>query len=278
MGRGGVVGDGAETPHAEVSTLASFRVWLAFALVLAAWVGFLRGSFTDCEEVLSQTGHVVRLCGTPSVAHPAVVSGIAIVGFLVWDQISELSIPGLVSLKRRVEIAEQQTAHIDQRNARMAQDIAQLSIRMDSVSIAAATATATVYNFPITADLIRELAGGLEEKKEVFGQARLEAESHLRATGRVVPGPEDDSDDRTVAILGLISAWERLDRELAVAPPENRKLFESIFQDELNAIRSARNRAAHGQEVSNQALRESEEMADELLRIFLAPHREPPED
>src|SRR5437867_1793644 len=86
---------------------------LALAAVVA-WSYVPGAAIASCHQELAAGGAIVKVCG-PIGGGDVVGVGLIllIAGLLVWPDLSELGIPGLIALKRRVmatETAQEQTA------------------------------------------------------------------------------------------------------------------------------------------------------------------------
>src|SRR4051794_6289793 len=93
----------------------------AVGIVAACVLGYVLGStysrsLQSCnEQVASQTGQVVRVCHPVSASDAPVVIGLVLILVLLLPDFSEVAIPGLVSVKRRVAEQERRQDRLEER-------------------------------------------------------------------------------------------------------------------------------------------------------------------
>jgi hypothetical protein len=194
---------------------------------------YLSDSARVCREVVAD-GVVARVCGPVGLQDVLVFTlGAFVVLLLLLPDLSEVGIPGLASLKRRVEANEEKTKQIE--GLVLRQTIHQ-NLFLN---------TATAPNFPAS-------------------EASAEAKARRIAEGEEVPlGPEPTgvralSPERAVAEAQLIATWESLaellgpltEREFvrrAMPRLEGHPLqgWLTAFTRELQDFRAARNTVAH---------------------------------
>jgi hypothetical protein len=257
------MGDGAR----QTRTWLDYVRW-ALIVVILVWgfVGSVNGSFESCSEQATEAG-VVEVCGPPAVTDLSVVSALALILFLAAPDISEASLGGVVSIKRRLARAEEQVRQ-------QAQDLHSLRMAIDvRLATHAASASAAENNvFIVTSDQLASLPEAIERKWR--GEPPP-----------AQPPPTGPGDDYAADVLRLINNWEQLNELVPLRPqrgatgvsPDDereeykRSAFVSLFKEEIQLVRAARNSVAHSQPLPPEAVREAADAAEELLRIFQLP-------
>jgi hypothetical protein len=197
--------------------------------------------FAVCRDKLTSTGAVVEVCG------PVGTEDVVLVGFallvtllLVSPDLSEFSIPGLVSIKRR--LAEQAT-----RTGELERDLQRLEMTQQ-------TNVSTTVMLPPN---LAETASSAEKKAAAVAEGAVPSEHHELDPRIRTPSPE-----RAVLEVQLLDAWETLvqyvgpplvrgldvaSRRERFSQPERELLddWQRYFRDELQELRLARNTVAH---------------------------------
>lgn len=251
---------------------------LILAILLFGLVGSAAGQFETCAEEATAQG-VVEVCGPLGLSDLPVVAALALVLFLAMPDLAEASIGGVFSIKKRLNRAE---AQVDQQ----ARQIDGLRLSIDSRMSAAAAAENNVIivsehsldQLPVT---IQRKARGEPPAPEVREPAR--------------------SDEYAEQAVRLIRNWERL-AEMLLLPPyatprrpgrrdllsdggdalslsvEDEKIyqFSTVFSDEIQLVRAARNAVAHDRGLSPEAVIDAADAAEELIRVFQAGNGAPP--
>lgn len=153
----------------------------------------------------------------------------------------------------------------------MQTQLALYNLRMDNVATASAIATSQNF-FLLGNQDPKALMDGLRAKENAFAAGEPLPPPERRAT----PAPEEAE-----AAVRLIATWEELSdlllissRFRAVAPAANepgseeRARFLSLFRDEIQFVRVARNSVAHGMAISQEQMDKAVSTAEELMRIW----------
>jgi hypothetical protein len=195
--------------------------------------------------------------------------------------LSEIAVPGLLSLKRRVNQAEAKVDLQTTRTDALETIISVTQTRLDAATSANASASAENV-FLFTGDSLRELPDRLQEKITRLGlnapRVGPSEPEHYAA-----PPSRDLEGGRLPALkLELIDAWQELydtlfldRRQLreaeGVLPPillSRRDDFVGLFRDEINLVRAARNNAAHSKPLTEEEAAEAVTAARTLLRAW----------
>jgi hypothetical protein len=247
------------------------RWTLIVGILIWGFVGAVNGSFETCTEQATEAG-VVEVCGPPAVTDLSVVSGLALILFLSMPDLAEASLGGVVSIKRRLARAEEEVQH-------QAQELQGLRMALDvRLAAQAASASAAESNvFIVTADQIANLPGTIERKW------RGESDE-------APPEPAVEvTDDYAENVVRLIDNWEQLAELVPLRPRRptggpmsegeereeyQRSRFVSMFADEIQLVRAARNSVAHSKPLPIDAVKEAADAAEELVRIYQLPFPE----
>lgn len=274
-------GENARKKPIEHWRLAAVAMLLGFALI-----GALFGWFEVCSDSLNDEGDVVRLCRPPMATDFAVLVGMTILLALIWDQLSEMGIPGLFTLKRRLDQAEGMIhlnrAETERQGHRQEQLETQLALSVTRLEQSLATVTSASSHASIGDTYYVLSERGLSELAE-----KLPGKTSTARTGRTttpLQEPVNTDPSRALLVSRLLAAWEELQGELEPPPVESDKpamtvaeyneasarnsRFRTLFREEINAVRAARNTVAHARPISDAALEEALGIATELLRIL----------
>gem|GEM_PF-3752294 len=247
---------------------AGWRHAAAFVLVVGVLLIVALTDWLSVSESHFVGGKVVYMDRPLAVGDLTTILVLILVLFLLLPDLSEVAIPGFISLKRRVDDAEKR---VDQ----VSQQLISQQTRLDTIALAHATASVGDINFTVGTTPPTNLDGlvrGLPEKAQnvLSGNA-----------GPTEPfGPVTGT--QAQLIQQLIAGWEDLDndvlitesratfnlREMPIGLAEKRQRFTQLFDDEIRAARQARNAVAHARPMSEEQLREAVEIVTQLRRIW----------
>ncbi|GAB3460599.1 hypothetical protein [Actinophytocola sediminis] len=201
----------------------------------------------------------------------------------ILPDLSEVTIGSIVSLKRRVEVQEDELDRTVKRQESVEQQILQLA----NVS---ASQQVTQQFFTLPAGSATRLPDDVLDKKErLFGDlpdvTRAAPGVRERPYPPRIPGMHHVSDyspEDAQRALQLIEQWEGLDQFVVSRYPTDpgsesgveqllrkaRRNFSRLFADELDMIRSVRNNIAHARYVATEDLQGALEAAEELHQIL----------
>lgn len=269
------------------NALPSWRLLAIAGLLCFALLGSFLGWFQICSDSLAADGTVVPLCRPPVATDLAVLVGLTVLLALVWDQLSEMGIPGLFTLKRRIDQAESMIRITHEETEKQARKQEQLETQMaltvmrfeqSLLSTATASSNASIGDvYILNESSLSKMAEDLPEKASA-GRRKNHPPN--------VTAPAEVSPERAILVSRLLSAWAQIQAWLE--PPaagiegmeltpleyeeatDRRHRFLALFREELQAVRAARNTAAHSRPISDEALEEALKIAHELLRILRA--------
>jgi hypothetical protein len=202
------------------------------------------------------------------------LSALLAVLLLVWPELSELGIPGFVSLKRRLSDNERRAHEQQERQDRLDQQLSIYQTRLDNLAAATSSAHATIGDIYIGTDELRRARENLEEKERRFRTGTPpEPTSHsMRAS---LP-------NEAVLASRLLRAWEQLSESLQLrgVPPMKAESdsrdgslqaelsrLRSDFGPEIQIVRAARNAVAHARPLSQQELMDAVSLAEDLNEL-----------
>lgn len=239
-------------------------VGLLAALTAIVVLSYLPGAlFTSCREQLASGGAVVSVCGPIGTADIVAVGLVLIFsGLLVWPELSEFGVSGLITLKRRVDETQQdQRATADTvRNLALAQEVPDLGATR------------------------RELTERLERWSELPDDVRViptgaRRPSTVPDSARVITEERADHEDRLLQLAHEIDDYLRVishdaPMRLLTHPARSRRLAGIDLDDYLAALRrwskdfqaALRDWAA----VRNVVVHYPENMSDDEVRDALA--------
>lgn len=268
------------TPAAAESHKPTTFDWVrwvvAVAVAIAAALFFLNagGEQSVCKHVLTGTNAsstTVDLCGPPRLLDLAPF--VLVIAIVLWPDLHELRINGLITLTRRVREQERRQEAVESRLIALHQTVSQVAaIGQAQGQTQATTTTVNTYYAPDQEDVRR----GIQEKE------RGEAPS-AELTGAA---PSPDGDSHTQLIGELLKEYARLEPYITVgtrpaarwaeditrlSPSQRESVAEwnEMFRPEIQALRQARNVAVHEpQTVSVETLRGALQNTRELARIL----------
>jgi hypothetical protein len=246
--------------------------WAAALLVaLVALVWFLNAVGTQnlCNEVLSSSGgagSAVQLCGPPRLLDLAPYA--FVIGILLWPDLSEFAVAGLVTLKRRVREQEARQEALETRLLQVDQRLAQVALLAQGQAQGQSQAANMYFFAPDQEDVHRGIA-----------------EKEAGAAPPHEPQSEGQDTDESARLLGeFLREYAELEpyllrprgptrgRGLELLAPQERELvlgWNEVFDREITALRQTRNAAVHDPSaVSAETLRGAIGNTRELARIL----------
>jgi hypothetical protein len=262
-----------EIPAAPPSTSRGTKVRHVFAAVVAlglaaVWLASSLGALKVCRDSLASVGSaaVVRMCGPLGLIE--LLPWTLLLVLLMWPDLSEVSVPGLISLKRRV--AEQEK-------------------RQERLEIAIQAVQQNVNLSPhqeITVMLSPDWHRAEQELSQKANQ--FQAGQEVRK-----PPPRDVKEPRAAGQgdleVRLLAVWEQIDRNIRASQPPRRVPYpffdlpphlteyqQAIVRDWLEAfgtemalVRAARNSIAHPpHDLSPADISEALHIGERLLNIL----------
>jgi hypothetical protein len=278
--------------------------WSVVGIVLLSSVFFtLRWNWVICEDKLATVGSqaVVKVCHSPSVTDLPVVTTILLIILLLLPDLSEIGIPGFISLKRQVG---QQEAKLEMLRTEVQQAVSQ--------DVAQKVDTTLNINLADTKEALHEFErkSGIPSRgvmdngvSSIDGAQRRELKIQLLEHAATL----DDLVKRGSALTEVDKAkakeqdllFELLGRKVQRRPDENyfqltRAISESrerlrfldsqpdsekdaelvewieAFAPEISIIRAARDAIAHAQPIADDKLVEAAQLAEGLLASWKA--------
>jgi hypothetical protein len=292
---------------------ASARVlrWLALTrrtiavMLLLVGVVYALGNWQVCEDKLATVGTnaVVRICRPPTLSDVPVAAGLLLVLLLFLPDLSEIGIPGFVSLKRQVQEQDSRILDLD------AKINSTVDVQQAVTQSVDPQASANVINYTDFSAVFRDL----RSRAGYFDEHAL--------------SPNDVPQDRAQLQVDLLRIWERLEPLVRVGrltttripsesyypgnlrtnlsleewqeqqrPAREKRLtlqasrdaqIESIleeklkpekvvaikdwflnFQQEIQIVQDARHAVAHAKEVETEKLRAAVRLASSLFEVW----------
>jgi hypothetical protein len=206
-------------------------------LVIARSYAYTNDDVKVCRDVAASDKGKVNVCGPVGLEDVPAIGVLLLVGvLLLLPDMSEVSIPGLVTLKRAVEEQSKQTKALSNEVATLA-----LSMRQDT----------TVNVYPPKLD---------DAIKDVAARDKAIQEKGANAVAQETPefGPEDTgvsapSEERAVLEAEVIRLWNALEAAIpGLRPPYGRAKFEpddldwfTLYRNDVEAFRTFRNTVVH---------------------------------
>jgi hypothetical protein len=123
---------------ARPAGLDGIRRGLALLIALAAVVAVATGAVVTCSDVVTTSGAVVRTCRAPQFGDGLVVAGLVVLLLLLLPDLAEIGVPGLFTLRRRVEEQESRLETEEARRSLLESQVVNLTARMSQVATARA--------------------------------------------------------------------------------------------------------------------------------------------
>ena len=111
---------------------------LAVLVALGAVVTIATGLVEVCSDTLTSTGTVVRTCRSPQLPDGLVVAALVVLLLLLLPDLAEIGVPGLLTLRRRVEEQESRLETEEARRELLESQVVSLSARLSQAATAQA--------------------------------------------------------------------------------------------------------------------------------------------
>lgn len=259
----------ATQPNDPQQDPASSRRWAKFfeitryvtggMLLIGGFVYALVAYFYDdvrlCQDRLASNGSTVKICNPPSSDDAVLIAlliGLCLLCF--WPSLSEISLPGFVSLKRRVQANEQQIETLER----------------------------TIQNISVSQNTGVYIGLGLGDALSTASQKVDAIQSGKEPLP--IPTPTDKalptSPSRASYIVQILEAWSRLSPYVDAAYGRSLRTKNSnnidrpswvldwreVFRSELEQLRLIRNAVAHPPtDLTDEQLLEGVELANRLV-------------
>jgi hypothetical protein len=248
---------------------------IAAAILTFGIVGTLGHWFETCAEE-ADAGKTVLACRDPSVSDASVVFMGVMFLLLIAPDFDEAGLFGF-ALKRRIQ-------HQEERQVQLERQLTVVSSRLEAVATANASASATI-NLQLSESLLRQARAGIEQKHRDFEKlVRVTrpvaaASEPTERDGQPSTAVSDTDADLRAELLRLAEELNRLvfqgeysghstrDLEWALAQNDLKSRFTTLFADELEVVRVARNAVAHAQPLDHKVLVGTADVARELVRL-----------
>lgn len=274
----------------RANAFRAIRWTIAFGGLLFFVVLLLSNRFEVCK-VESATGKdgttVTKTCDRPTVSDASVVAVGLVLVLLLAPDMSEVGVLG-VSLKRRLEAAEQKATDSEAKADRLENQLQMQNLRVDTLSqnVAAAHATSNVY--VVSSDEIKKVDSELPRKAEAFSRGEV-------LEPRVAEGPPPSADEEKqdpFLVSRILENWEILAASLNLSPrsrgargdllrvkmtAEQIDQFRFLFEEEIQIVRAARNNVAHAMPIPNEDFQRTVDISEQLVRILRNPPNPSPE-
>jgi hypothetical protein len=258
-------------------TSSSVRWWLALLIAVAAALYFFHsvGKQSICQHNVSANPSAFsESCGPPRLLD-LVPFGI-LIAVLLWPDLSEMSVAGLLTLKRRVRRQEARQEGLEESLASVQQHLVQLSVASQNQSQAAA---ANVYLYPPDQDDVRR---GIVEKEGVIPPPNQENAVQGQQNDRQALFGEFLQEYARLEPYIWVPGMRRFSKRLEDLPDQHAQLVEQwneLFSNEISALRQTRNVVVHEPErVSEATLQGALDNTRSLWRILSVRLALEPED
>lgn len=262
--------DDSNVPRPDLEAPAGRTLRYFLAGTLAVLVLTLTLLSTHIQALQNCSRHFSRLNAsttcTPLTASSApVLIGVLLVALLLLPDFAEIAVPGLISLRRRIEGQERRQRQLEEKLSFVLSNSASAQINQ---------------NFsPIVADLstFRRLILGVDEK----------VGTEESAPGSDEPMADENADERDRLCVELLQRWERLaaaekealkydfgavsssldisNLELSISDAINElATWRDNFSVELEYVHAARNAVAHARPIETETIEQAVELAARL--------------
>jgi hypothetical protein len=243
--------------------VSAARRLLAVAAITFVVVVVLRSyTFDDarvCREQAASDNGIVEVCGPVGLEDVPTLGVMLLVGvLLLLPDMSEVGIPGLVTLKRAIEEQSKQTASLSR-------EVAALTMRQDT--------TVNIYGPAKLDDALADVAARDKDIEERGKAAVVEtaAESTASETGVAPPSPA-----RAVLEAEVTRLWNALDplvpgrkRGPVIFPLDVQLDWYGLYQKDVEAFRTLRNTVVHEPGyVTDEEVRKGVELGRSLLASY----------
>lgn len=263
----------------RANSFRAVRWTFATSVLLAFVVLLLNSTFEVCKVESDSDGAIVsKTCDGPTVSDAGVLAIALLLVLVLAPDMSEVGVLG-VSLKRRLEAAEQKATDSVQRAERLESQLQLQNLRVDTLSqnVAAANAQATNNVYLVSSEEIKKIDSELPKKAEAFSRGDVPAPTVAQWS------PDEENPDPSL-IPRIIENWELLYASLDLGPSRRGRSgdssprikvtaseadrFKFLFDEELQVVRAARNNVAHAKPITNEDLRSAVDISDQLLEIL----------
>lgn len=246
---------------------------------------------TLCREV-AENGRVLELCGPPGPSE--LIPFALVIAVLLLPDLSELAVPGLLSLKRAVTQQEGRQEEVETKLAQVEQRVEQrVSFKIDlhTAEKEVKVKEEALRGAKGTAFEAVEEAVAAESAPEPEGRVPAQAgsqETAEAAPAESPPGLVDDEDDRRASLTmqlawltksltqyEAISRMRRVDQgeRMAALSEEQQQIVDrwyNVFEEEIGLVKQFRNALIHNPyAVDLEELTEAVRIGRRLLRILL---------
>jgi cell division protein FtsB len=210
-----------EQPDARADVWRYVR-WTLVVLAIGLGVAALLGDwYSVCEDQLvGEPGPemtVVSVCRDPGVTDLLPLTFLLVVLLLLWPELSELGIPGFLTLKRRVQAAEVDAEDQRERQTQLERQVQELKVSFDTAVDASTRSSAQVN---INLGELGTSANQVATNLEAFGALTQQVEGELDAASEQIDAEVPSSADETEQSresLGPLPLIEQLaDSEVAL--------------------------------------------------------------
>ena len=111
---------------------------LAVVVAVAAVVAVATGAAEVCADTLTPAGAVVRTCRAPQLSDGLVVASLVVMLLLLLPDLAEIGVPGLLTLRRRVEEQESRLETEEARRELLESQVTNLAVRVSQTATAQA--------------------------------------------------------------------------------------------------------------------------------------------
>jgi hypothetical protein len=244
-----------------------FRWGLALLVALLGAAYFLHGTDDQaiCHRNFSQSGiESSEICGPPRLLDLAPFG--LVIAVLLWPDLSEVNVAGLLTLKRRLRRQEARQEGLEDTLSTIQQHLTQLSISTQNQSQAAA---ANVYLYPPDQEEVRR---GIVGKEGAIGHSPNESQEESQGDKRQVLLGEFLQEYARLEPFIFVPGMHRFSKALDELNDAQISLVErwnELFSSEIGALRQTRNVVVHEPErVSDETLVGALDNTKQLSRIL----------
>lgn len=232
----------ANEPIPRPGIFDALRRLTALAIVGFFAIGGLLGSFKSCS-VSTKATEQITLCGAPQLTDAAVLAWIAIVGALLWPDITEIDALGF-RLKRRIEQTESAIRLVER-------ELTTVEQRISMKQTASSQANVLVLSRNEISAVVSDLDSKVAEFTAHEPDPTAEIDSSLRLKAQ--------SFQQRLSIL---------DERMAAMQPADLERFSIFFHQELRIVRGIDNSLRAGMRMSNEDLELGLHAIDALLPLL----------
>jgi hypothetical protein len=163
------------------------RRGLAVAIAILAVVAVATGWVETCSDTVTDAGQVVRTCRAPEFGDGLVVAMLVVLLLLLLPDLAEVGVPGLFTLRRRVEEQESRLETEEARRSLLESQVVTLNARMSQVATASAVGVDRL-NIYVSGDETADYAAAERQHEQqstpgaIAGPVRVDRISRARYT------------------------------------------------------------------------------------------------